>query len=84
LAWKVAKANATQHDRHTWDYTKNICKHSLMQLTPPLYDFMKKHYKRIRGKPFDSHIMPNRMVPNRLYLPWSHRKQHLWAQALSR
>ena len=58
LAWKVAKANVAQHDRHTWDYTKNICMLSLRQLLkpalwPPLYDFMKRRYRRVRGIPFD-------------------------------
>jgi len=66
LAWKVAKANAAQHDRHTWDYTKTICNLILFRLaksalSPTLYDFMKKHYRRIRGIPFDAGKVSNGM-----------------------
>ena len=75
LAWKVAKENAAQHDRHTWDYTKTICNLILFQLTksalsPTLYDFMKKHYRRIRGIPFDA-------VKARNGMPFYYRKPRL-------
>jgi len=69
LAWKIAKANAAQHDRHTWGYTENICKQlSKLALGPLLYRFMKKHYRRIRAIPLDAEDVSH-FAPWRFYLP---------------